>query len=396
MTDAILRIGALGLGRAFTLMLPTFVSDPRVELVAAADPLLAPRKRFAQDFSRKIYEDAEALCRDPNVAVVYIASPHQLHVSHAEMAAAAGKHILVEKPMALNLGECMRMNEAASKANVHLIIGHSHSFDAPILRTAKHIAGGKMGTLRMIQMLNFTDFLYRPRRAEELDTTQGGGVVFSQAAHQVDIARLLGGGRVRSVRALTGAWDESRPTEGAYSALLNFENGAFANLTYSGYGHFDSDEFCDWIGESGKQKDPTIYGAARKSLQDLNAEEEAVMKAARNYGGPNYAASDPNDHPPHHQHFGFVLASCEHADLRPLPNGVMVYGDQEQYYDKIPEPKIPRAEVIDELYDAIIHDKAPLHSGRWSLATMEVCLALLRSANEGHEVFLSEQVGPNE
>ena len=43
----------------------------------------------------------------------------------------------------------------------------------------------------MIQMLNFTDFLYRPRRAEELDTAQGGGVVFSQAAHQIDVARLL-------------------------------------------------------------------------------------------------------------------------------------------------------------------------------------------------------------
>ena len=69
MTDAILRIGTLGLGRAFTLMLPTFVSDPRVEIVAAAEPLLAPRKSFAQDFTKKIYEDAEALCCDPNVDV---------------------------------------------------------------------------------------------------------------------------------------------------------------------------------------------------------------------------------------------------------------------------------------------------------------------------------------
>src|SRR5438094_342005 len=83
----------------------------------------------------------------------------------------------------------------------------------------------------------------RPRRPEELVTARGGGVMFSQAAHQVDIVRLLAGGRVSLVRALTGSWDSRRPTEGAYAALLAFEDGACASLAYSGYGHFDTDEF---------------------------------------------------------------------------------------------------------------------------------------------------------
>src|SRR6185312_12499606 len=102
--------------------------------------------------------------------------------------------------------------------------------------------------------LNYTDFLYRPRRPEELDTSQGGGALFNQAPHQVDIVRLLGGGRVKSTRAQAGRWDITRPTEGAYSALMTFESGAFASLTYSGYGHFDSDEFQGWIGEMGQAK----------------------------------------------------------------------------------------------------------------------------------------------
>ena len=80
--------------------------------------------------------------------------------------------------------------------------------------------------------------------------------MFNQAAHQVDIVRLVGGGRVASVRAATGAWDPSRPTEGAYAALLTFADGAFASLTYSGYGHFDSDEWQGWIGEMGQKKTP--------------------------------------------------------------------------------------------------------------------------------------------
>ena len=92
-------------------------------------------------------------------------------------------------------------------------------------------------------------------------------MIFSQAAHQIDIVRLLGGGRVRSVRAMTGAWDAARPTEGAYSALLTFEDGTFASVTYSGYAHFDSDELTNWIGEMGLPKDQSRYGAARKALR---------------------------------------------------------------------------------------------------------------------------------
>ena len=148
-----------------------------------------------------------------------------------------------------------------------MIVGHSHSFDRPILRTREIVRSGAVGAVKMISAQNYTDYLYRPRRPEELATESGGGAIFSQAAHQVDIVRLLGGGHVASVRALTGAWDAARPTEGAYAALLSFEGGAFASLTYSGYAHFDSDEFCGNLGEMGAPIDPHRYGAARRNLR---------------------------------------------------------------------------------------------------------------------------------
>jgi hypothetical protein len=81
------------------------------------------------------------------------------------------------------------------------------------------------------------------------------------------IPGLLGGGRVRSVRAMTGNWDPGRPTEGAYSALLTFDDDLFASCTYSGYAHFDSDAFLGFIGEMGLPKDPSRYGAMRKALR---------------------------------------------------------------------------------------------------------------------------------
>jgi phthalate 4,5-cis-dihydrodiol dehydrogenase len=392
-----LKLGVAGLGRAFTVMLPTLLKDARVELVAAADLRAEARARFAGDFDAKAYASLEELCRDPAVEVIYVATPHERHAEHVRLAASKRKHVLVEKPMALTLADCRAMIDAVRAADVQLVVGHSHSFDRPIRRAREIVASGAVGRVRMISALNFTDFLYRPRRPEELLTASGGGVLFSQGGHQIDVVRLLAGGRVKSVRAATGSWDPARPSEGAYSALLTFEDGAYASVVYSGYARFDSDEFCGWIGEQGQQKDPARHAMARKTLQRAaTAEAETALKNSRNYGGSEYAGQTGAAAPALHQHFGPILVCCERADLRPLPTGVMVYGDSGLRLDALPVPEVPRAEVIDELYDAVVLGHPPVHSGAWGLATMEVCLAILQSAREQREIRLEHQVGLTE
>jgi phthalate 4,5-cis-dihydrodiol dehydrogenase len=388
MAERRLKIGVAGLGRAFTIMLPTFVGDARVQLVAAADPRADARERFATECGGKTYASAAAMCADADVEIVYVATPHQHHAENACAAAKAGKHVLVEKPMALTLADCTAMIAAARSAGVHLIVGHSHSFNAPILRARAIIDSGEVGAVRMINAFNYTDFLYRPRRPEELDTGRGGGVLFNQAPHQIDIVRLLGGGRVRSVRATTGAWDPQRATEGAYNAFLGFENGVGATATYSGYAHFDSDEFSDWIGELGARKDLQRYGEARRTLARA-PEQELSQRTARAYGRGFVA---PAIGERWHQHFGTVVVSCERADLRPLPAGVMVYGDDARRFDELPRPEVQRSEVIDELYEAVVNGRPPPHDGEWARATMEVCLAILQSSREQREVALTHQV----
>jgi phthalate 4,5-cis-dihydrodiol dehydrogenase len=383
-----IRLGVAGLGRAFSIMLPTLQRDPRIALVAAADPRLEARQRFVEDFDGAAYETVAALCEDTDIEAVYVASPHQLHPEHVRLAASYGKHVLVEKPIALTLGDAQAMISSTRAAGVQMVVGHSHSFDAPILRTRELIASGRFGAVRMISALNFTDFLYRPRRPEELDTLQGGGAIFNQAPHQVDIVRLLGGGRVASVRAITGNWDTRRPTEGAYAALLTFEDGAFASLTYNGYGHFDSDEFMGWIGELGQETQPRDKATVRQFDDPI---QEAVRKAARNYGGAGW--KPPQNEKLLHQHFGLLIVSTEQADFRPLPNGVMIHKDGVGHLDPLPTPAIPRAEVIDEFYAAVAEGRPPLHDGAWAMATLEVCLAMLRSAREGQDVLLQHQVG---
>src|SRR5258706_10314345 len=283
MSDRKLKIGVAGLGRAFQLMMPTFIADPRISLVAAADPRPEARLRFESDFAAETFSSVDDMCARSSADAIYVATPHQWHAQNVAAAARAGKHVLVEKPMALTIEDCHAMIQATDGAGVQMVIGHSHSFDAPVRRTRELIANGDFGALRMITAINYTDFLYRPRRPEQLSSKLGGGVVYNQAPHQVDIMRLLAG-PVRSVRAATGAWDPERPTEGAYSALMIFESGAFASITYSGYAHFDSDELTEWIAESGYEKDPDVYGVARAALRDHSATRELDFKNARNYG----------------------------------------------------------------------------------------------------------------
>ncbi|HQA35734.1 MAG TPA: Gfo/Idh/MocA family oxidoreductase, partial [Casimicrobium huifangae] len=93
-------------------MLPTFQRDRRVQLVAACDPVATATAQFSRDFGGQVHASAAALCADPSVELVYVASPHQFHCEHVLAAAAAGKHVLLEKPMAITVDECTRMVDA--------------------------------------------------------------------------------------------------------------------------------------------------------------------------------------------------------------------------------------------------------------------------------------------
>jgi len=242
------------------------------------------------------------------------------------------------------------------------------------------------------------------RSPEELDTSKGGGIIFNQVPHQADNVRFLAGGLAKSVRAITGAWDAERRTEGACSALLTFENGAFANMTYSGYAHFDSSEFVDGIGESGMPVDPGAYGGARRNLAGKSLDAEMALKAQQNYGGEKYSGFNPQAADARvdprtgraserfHQNFGVLIASCDRGDLRPTSKGVAVYADFEKRFEALPVRPVPRMEVIDELWAAAMFDIPPIHDGRWGLATMEVCFAILQSAREGREIELKHQI----
>lgn len=382
-----IRLGVAGLGRGFMLTLPSLRHDPHTTLVACAAPRAESREAFLAEFGGSAHASIDDLVRDPAVEAVYVATPHQMHLDHAGAAARAGKHILVEKPLAISMEDADAIVAAASAAGVHLITGPSHSFDQPVLKARELIETGRFGRVRMIHAVNYTDFLYRPRRPEELDTAQGGGVVFSQAVHQIDMVRLLMGARATRVAAMTGDWDPDRATEGAYSAMIGFEGGGFASLTYSGYAHYDSDGLQGWVGELGMAKDPESYGKARKALSKLQTpKDEPKLKSGRTYG-----ATEAPPPAPHAEHFGPVIVSCDHADLRLTPQGVEVWADFERDFIAAPPDPAPRSPVLRALYEAIRENRPPPQSGGWGRDSLEICHAILDSARSGAFVELRKQ-----
>jgi len=243
------------------------------------------------------------------------------------------------------------------------------------------VASGALGRARMLHTWNFTDWMARPRRAAELDVTQGGGVTYRQGAHQIDILRLLGGGLVKSVRATTFDWDANRRSIGAHAIFLNFADGAAATAIYNGYGFFPGAELTAGVGEWGELSKPRT---ATKPAAPLSPEEELAAKRKRSRNAIPAKA-------PHQPHFGLTMVSCERGDIRQSPDGLSVYSDKGREEIALSKDTSPRDLVIAEFARAI-EGKPVTHTGRWGLANLEVCTAAIESSRSGKEIELKHQV----
>ncbi len=388
-----LRFGVIGLGRAALSFLPALMSHPGVRITAGADPRPEAREAWARDFEAETFANAEQLCASPNVDAVYVSTPHHFHASDVIAAAAGGKHAICEKPMALTLEDCDRMIAAVEKAGTKLVCGHSQAFARPIYKIRELVHSGEYGRLGMMTMFTYKGLLYTPRRPEELDPTLGGGVVYVQGPHQVDTVRWIGGGMVRSVRAMLGVWDPDRPVDGAYNAFLEFEDGSTATLTFSAYGRFDSGEFHYYIGEGAERQETERWGNARHELEGLSREAESRLKADLGYGGSKQRAVRLNPEGISvHPQFGALVVSCERADLRPSPTGVTIYDDDGRRDIPLPMTPAVKSLVVDELYDAVVHGAPVRHDGHWGKANLEVLLAMHQSSRERREILLEHQV----
>jgi phthalate 4,5-cis-dihydrodiol dehydrogenase len=242
------------------------------------------------------------------------------------------------------------------------------------------VEDGSLGSLTMVHTWNYTDWLRRPRLPEELDTELGGGVLFRQGAHQVDILRWIGGGLVRSVRAQV---KRSEETEGAHTMFLEFASGAAAIAIYSGSGHLDARVLTGGVGEDGRVSPHAVSLSPRVRERGPGGEG---TKAARGYTGESLPE------PTHAATFGLTIASCERGDIRQSPAGLLVHTGEGTREIAIPPLPNGRDILLREFHDAIAAGRPAPHDGLWGLANLEVCVAALESARSCREVLLRHQV----
>jgi len=385
MTRAVpLRLGLAGLGTAGRSVAQAIGKVPGYVFAAGADNRKEALEQYRAKHGIAVFDTVADMCGSKAVDAVYIATPNPLHAEHAIMAAENGKHVIVEKPMALTLADCDRMIAAAEGNHVKLMVAHTRSFNPPIRKMREIIAGGRLGRVIQINTWRYAPWLLRPRLPAEVDTRLGGGVCYRQAPHQVDIVRLLGGGLVKSVKAIAGRWDPKNATEGNYTALLEFEDKTAATIVYNGYGYFDDAELTH-----APNADANKLGAGQKLRR---AVQGGLLTKDDSRSGLAFQIEGRNEGDSGQPFFGLTLASCERGDLRQSRHGIFIYDENGVGEVPCPEWRGPLVVELEEFYHAVADDRAAPHDGRWGKATLEVCLALLQSSRERREIQLSNQV----
>lgn len=393
-----LGLGLLGLGGATVNMLPAFRRSVFFKIAAVADRDAEIRSRFVRDHAGVVaYETAERLCEDPAVNVVYIATPNRLHFAHATAAIERGKHVLIEKPMAVTLEEADCMIAAAGRHGVLLAVNVKHSFEPRIRRLREIVLSGERGRLMMIHNWRFTDWMYRPRTPEEITPGFGNGILWRQGPHQFDIIRTIGGGKVRSLRAITQVFDPARRVAGAFSAFLDFEDGCAATVIQSGYDHFSSRGLVFGFDGENPLEEADRYGRARRKLrnQSDSAAWELAAAAAERYGGGKRktpSAGAQQRAPKSWILSGPLIASFERGDVRLSGKGLIIDGDEGQSEIVLAPGWDGRDGRLSNLYEAIMHGRPLIADGRWGKATQEVLIAVEQSSAERREVTLAHQV----
>ncbi|MEA2641369.1 MAG: hypothetical protein QOF51_2763 [Chloroflexota bacterium] len=401
-----LRVGVAGLGFGATEFLPALERMPQVTLVAGADLRPQALEAFRTRYKARVYDSVEALCRDPEVDAVWIATPNQFHAQHALLAAENGKHMVVRKPFGLTVEECQRVLDAAERTGAKILAGGQTQGTNPLIREIRRmIRDGDLGQLRAINMWAYTGWMLRPRLPQEVDDNLGGGIVWRQAPHQLESVRWLGGGLVRSVRSSTGRWRPERPNgTGYFAAFLEFEDGTPCTIAYNANGYFDTAELIAW----GEDRGMAERNRMRRALLDGTL-DEAKEKEATRFGsivegdatpqipwetGRSVVSSRGGPWTPGNQ--GVFIASFDGGDVRAAPEGLYIYDDAGRREVPISQRRGEGMVFMDdeamELYEAVRHGKPMLHDGRWGMATAEVQWAILESARQRREIILQHQV----
>lgn len=227
----VMRFGLIGAGAIGKIRADALAKSPVCELVAVTD--LDQGRAKAAAPSAKFYADADALIAAEDVDAIIISTPPPLHEPLAVAAAEAGKHVLVEKPMAATPDACERMIQAARKAGTLLTVGYNHRYFEALKLVRDVVASGEIGTLSHVRAYTGHAGLAEFKAPWMYDKqVMGGGAFMDNGTHLVDLVRYIMGDPVEVFGFATNkVWKLGVEDEGI--ALLRMADGTTASIEAS-------------------------------------------------------------------------------------------------------------------------------------------------------------------
>jgi len=208
-------------------VIPALQASPMAEVVAVASRDGEKAAAFAKDLNiSRSYEGYKTLLADPEIDAVYNTLPNHLHYSWTVRAAEVGKHVLCEKPLALNIEQCEQMITAARANDVQLMEAFMYRYHPRIMVARRMLQEGNIGEIRTIEsafcfkLTNKEDFRLKPE--------MGGGALMDVGCYCVNLSRLLAGREPDSVNARAN-WNVSGVDE-QLTGIMDFGEGLLAHF----------------------------------------------------------------------------------------------------------------------------------------------------------------------
>jgi predicted dehydrogenase/D-arabinose 1-dehydrogenase-like Zn-dependent alcohol dehydrogenase len=223
------RAAVIGAGNFATrTIIPALVAqgfDPTIIASKTGASAAIAGRRFG---FTTVTSDPEAAIHDPSVDVVFVLTRHDSHARLAVRALEAGKHVFVEKPLALTDDDLDRVEQAVVRSGRLLMVGFNRRF-APLTAEARKLMAGRAGPLSIVITVNAGAV---PPENWTQDRTIGGGRIVGEACHFIDLARALVGQPITGVTAMAARGAAGHPVTDIASINLAFEDGSIATVHY--------------------------------------------------------------------------------------------------------------------------------------------------------------------
>ncbi len=341
-------IGCGGIARR--RMVPALPECKSSRVIAVMDvDRNATNEVAAQIGARPYYSDTDLLA-DPDIQAVYIAIPVHMHAGQTLRAAAAGKHVLVEKPLSLSLEQGREMVDACNSAGVYLVEGYMMKYHALHVKARELVAKGSIGNVVFARGQLACWYPEIPGAWRQDPKLGGGGALMDMATHCYDLLEYIIGSPIKEVFAFTNNLTFHYPVEDSATTLLRFENGAQGIV----------DSFFD-VPDAASQGRLEIYGNKGSMMGEGTIGQTPRGKMVA------YLSDDAKAYNPKQDKESLDVAIAD-VDYHP----VNMY-----------------AAEMDYLSECISHSQPPeVNTGEHGLHILEVALAAYESARTGSRVTL--------